>query len=159
MHQPARWLPQQYANWNDFLTAAIERGLEVAHAPVDLNKWRYGTIHKLDFEHPVFDQSPALSYVYGLKTGTGELPQSGDGTTIKQVGRTFGPSERFTADLADLDKSTLNLLTGESGNPMSDWFMDQFPAWYRGTTFAMPFGDAAVEAAVKHRLTLLPAGK
>jgi penicillin amidase len=41
---------------------------------------------------------------------------------------------------------------------MSDWFMDQFPAWYHGTTFAMPFGDAAVDAASKHRMTLVPAG-
>jgi penicillin amidase len=159
MHTPARWLPKGYANWNDFLTAAIERGLTEAHAPVDLSKWRYGQIHTLDIEHPVFEQSPALTYLYGLKTGTGTVPQSGDGTTIKQAGHLFGPSERFTADMADLDKSTLNVVTGESGNTMSPWYLDQFPAWFHGTTFALPFSDEAVGAATKHKLTLVPAGR
>jgi penicillin amidase len=81
---------------------------------------------------------------------------SGDTSTIKQVGRTFGPSERFTADLSDLDRSTFNLVLGESGNIASPWFMDQWPAWYNGTTFPMPFTTAAVNATTRHTLTLQP---
>jgi penicillin amidase len=72
------------------------------------------------------------------------------------VDRTFGPSERFTADLSDFDNSTLNLVLGESGNPASHWFMDQWPAWYNGTTFAMPFNPATVRLATTHTLTLSP---
>ncbi len=159
MHTPARWLPKQYRTWNDFLTAAIERALVDGHAPMDLSKWRYGLVHRLDIQHPLFDQSAALARVYGLRTGTGAVPMPGDATTIRQAGHLFGPSERFTADMADLDRSTLNLVTGESENPMSAWYLDQFPAWYHGTTFAMPFSDAAARAAVKHTLTLAPAGK
>ncbi len=156
MHTPPRWLPKPFATWDDFLTAAIERGLTDTHAPQDLTKWRYGAIHTLDIEHPIFEQSPALTYLFGLPTGTGSQPQSGDGTTIKQVGRTFGPSERFTADLADPDRSTLNLVVGESGNPMSPWFLDQFQAWYHGTTFPFPFTSTAAHATTTHTLTLTP---
>ncbi len=152
MHTPPRWLPKGYRDWNDFLTGAIEAGLVEAHAPADLPTWRYGTIHVLDIEHPIFAQSPLLQRVFGLPTGTGVLPQSGDGTTVKQVGRSFGPSERMTVDLGNLDRTTLNVVLGQSGNPVSPWYMDQFAAWYRGTTFVMPFG----KLSGGHRLVLTP---
>jgi penicillin amidase len=155
-HMPSRWLPPGYANWNDFLADVVLRGLQEGKAPGDLAKWRYGSIHTLDVEHPIFDQSQALRDLLGRRTGTGVLPQSGDGTTVKQVGHSFGPSERYTADLSDLDHSTLNIVLGESSNPDSPWFMDQFQAWYRGTTFALPFSQGAVNSATTHTLTLMP---
>ena len=156
MHTPARWLPPGFANWDDFLTSSVARALTEGKAPSDLTKWRYGSIHSFDIEHPIFAQSAALRMLLGHPTGTGSQPQSGDGNTVKQVGRSFGPSERFTADLADFDHSTLNLVLGESGNPVSPWFLDQFPAWYHGTTFPMPFSAAAVQQAATHTLTLTP---
>ena len=156
LHTPSRWLPSGFSNWDDFLASCVQRGLNQAKAPAELTKWRYGSFHTLDIEHPIFDQSQALRRLYGRPTGTGVLPQSGDGTTIKQVGHSFGPSERFTADLADLDRSTLNLVLGQSGNPGSPWFMDQFQAWYHGTTYPMPFSADAVKQATTHTLTLTP---
>ncbi|MEO6911951.1 MAG: penicillin acylase family protein, partial [Edaphobacter sp.] len=156
MHTPARWLPAHYANWEELFTAAVSNGLLEAHAPFDLSKWHYGKSHPVDIEHPIFSQSPLLQRLVGIPTGTGPQPQSGDTTTIKQVGRSFGPSERFTADLSDLDKSTLNLVLGQSGNPASPWFMDQWPAWLGGTTFPLPFTKTAIDAATTHTLTLTP---
>src|ERR1700722_2375169 len=82
--------------------------------------------------------------------------QSGNRVTVKQVGRSFGPSERLTVDFGDLDHSTLNVVLGESMDPASPWFIDQWKAWYTGTTFAMPFSDAAADRAGKHSLTLVP---
>jgi penicillin amidase len=155
-HTPQRWLPPGYANWDDFLAAAVLKGLDANHAPSDLSKWRYGASHTVDIEHPIFDQSQLLKNLLGRPTGTGPLPQSGDGTTVKQVGHTFGPSERFTADLSNLDHSTLNIVAGQSGNPDSQWFLNQFPAWYHGTTYQFPFSDAAVAQATTHTLTLAP---
>ncbi|MEO8737484.1 MAG: penicillin acylase family protein [Edaphobacter sp.] len=156
MHAPARWLPANYPNWDELLTAAVDKGLFEAHAPFDLTKWRYGNSHPVDIEHPIFSQSPLIQHVIGIPTGTGPQPQSGDTTTVKQVGRAFGPSERFTADLSDLDHSTLNVVLGQSGNPASPWFMDQWPAWYKGTTFRLPFTKSAIDATTTHTLTLIP---
>jgi penicillin amidase len=156
MHTPARWLPTGYANWDELLTAVVDRGLHEQRAPSDLSKWKYGPAHPVDIEHPIYSKSPILAYLIGLPTGTGVKPQSGDGSTVKEVGRTFGPSERFTADLSDLDHSTLNIVLGQSGNPASPWFLDQWPAWYNGTTLPMPFSTAATNAATKHTLTLNP---
>jgi hypothetical protein len=42
--------------------------------------------------------------------GTGEQPLSGDTTTVKQVGRDFGPSQRFTMDWSNIDGSTENIV-------------------------------------------------
>jgi penicillin amidase len=156
VHEPARWLPVKYKDWNALLTAAVEQGMKESGAPDDLAKWQFGKSHQVDIEHPIYSQSALLQEVLGMRTGTGAHPQSGDGSTVKQVGHTFGPSERLTVDFSDLDQSTLNLVLGESANPASEWFMDQWPAWYGGTTFAMPFSDLAVKAATKHTLTLVP---
>jgi len=156
MHTPARWLPKNYASWNDLLTAAVDMGLHETHAPSDLSKWQYGQVHPVDIEHPIFSQSPILQRIIGVPIGTGIQPQSGDATTVKQVGHTFGPSERFTTDLSNLDRSTLNLVLGQSANPASPWFLDQWPAWYKGTTYPLPFSKEAVDAATTHTLTLTP---
>jgi penicillin amidase len=156
MHTPDRWLPPGFTNWNELLTAAVSRGLADAHAPGDLARWKHGDAYPIDLEHPIFSKSAILRTLIQQPVGTGVKPLSGDGSTIKQVNRTFGPSERFTADLSDLDRSTFNLVLGESGNISSPWFMDQWSAWYNGTTFPMPFTTAAVNAATRHTLTLEP---
>jgi penicillin G amidase len=156
MHTPGRWLPKTYASWDDLLATAVADSLRIAKAPSDLSKWRYGQFRPIEIEHPIYSQSALLQRLIGLPTGTGVQPQSGDDVTVKQVGRTFGPSERFTADLADLDHSTLNLVLGESANPASPWFMDQWPVWYNGTTLPLPFNKAAVDGATTYTLTLNP---
>ena len=69
MHTPARWLPQNYANWDDLLAAAVDLALHDAKAPSDLSKWRYGAGHTVDLEHPLFAQSPLLRRLLGLPTG------------------------------------------------------------------------------------------
>ena len=92
----------------------------------------------------------------GRVAGTGPQPQSGDATTVKQVGRTLGPSQRFTMDWSNIDGSTENIVLGESGNPFSPYFRDQWNDWYGGTTFALPFTPAAVAAQTSHTLRLLP---
>ncbi|HWZ50771.1 MAG TPA: penicillin acylase family protein [Granulicella sp.] len=156
VNQPVHWLPARYPNWNELLAAAVESGLEQSDAPQDLSRWRYGQSHPVEIEHPIYSRSPLLERMLGVRTGTGALPQSGDGSTVKQVARTFGPSERMTVDFGNLDGSMLNVVLGESMDPASPWYMDQWPAWYSGTTFAMPFSDAAAERAAKHSLTLVP---
>jgi penicillin amidase len=81
-------------------------------------------------------------------------PQSGSGYTVKAVSRSHGPSERLTVDLSDLDQTTLNLVTGEAGNFLSPYYMDQWKAWYEGYTFKLPYSDKAVGASKQHELVL-----
>jgi penicillin amidase len=158
-HTPARWLPPGYPTWEDFLATVTQRGLRDAKAPRDLTTWQKGKAFPLDIEHPVFSQSELVRLLVAVPTGTGPQAQSGDLTTVKQVGLVgvaFGPSERFTTDLSNPDATTLNLVLGQSGNPISPWFMDQFQDWLHGRTYPMPFSSAATQAATTHSLTLTP---
>ena len=75
---------------------------------------------------------------------------------MKAVSAHHGPSERFTANLADLDHSTLNLVTGQAGNFLSPYYMDQWKAWYEGTTFTLPFSAQAVKPRKLTHLQLDP---
>ena len=149
---PARWLPPAFANWNDFLTTAVERGLGAANAPHDLDTFPYGPHHPVDIAHPIFGSHSPVSTLLGVATGTGLHPNSGDATTIKATGHAFGPSERFTADLSNPDNTRANITTGESGNPASPWFLDQFRPWLNGTTFTLPLDHPTIT----HTLTLTP---
>jgi penicillin amidase len=158
MHAKPAWLPKEYRNWDALLTAAVRKGMENGHAPANLDQpanldhWTYGSWHVVDIEHPLAAFFPFLSRI----AGTGSQPESGDGTTVKQVGRTLGPSQRFTMDWSNIDGSTENIVLGESGNPYSPYFRDQWNDWYNGRTFAMPFTPATVAGQARHTLRLLP---
>jgi penicillin G amidase len=152
LHRPKRWLPEKYPNYDELLAAAVEAAVSDPHAPKDLASWRWGAFNALEIQHPILGRIPIVSHW----SGPGVREQSGSGYTVKAVTRSHGPSERFTANFADLDQSTLNLVTGEAGNFLSPHYMDQWQAWYEGTTFTLPFSAKAVEAAKTHRLVLEP---
>jgi penicillin amidase len=152
MHAKADWLPPGYKNWDALLTAAVRKGMNDGKAPGAAADWHYGNWHVVDIEHPLAAFLPFVSRI----AGTGPRPLSGDTTTVKQVGRDFGPSQRFTMDWNNIDGSTENIALGESGDPYSPYFRDQWNDWYGGTTFALPFSQAAVAAQTRHTLRLVP---
>jgi penicillin amidase len=149
-HQPVRWLPAAYASYDDLIAAALEQAL--SKAPKRLDSWKWGAQNTVTIQNLVLGKIPVI----GSWTAPGENPQSGSVYTVKAVGSAHGPSERFTTDLSNFDGSTLNLVTGESGNFLSPYYMDQWSAWYRGYTFSLPFSKTAVENATTHRLMLEP---
>jgi len=152
MHQPKRWLPEKYPNYDELLTAAVEAAVNGPTAPKDLASWRWGSVNAVEIDHPVLGKIPLI----GRWAAPGVKEQSGSGYTVKAVTRGHGPSERFTANLADLDQSTLNTVTGQGGNFLSPYYMDQWKAWYEGSTFTLPFTPRAVEVTGEHRLVLQP---
>jgi penicillin amidase len=152
LHRPKRWLPDKYPNYDELLTAAVDTAVSDADAPKDLASWRWGAFNAVEIQHPILKNIPVIR----RWSGPGVQEQSGSGYTVKAVSRGHGPSERFTANLADLDQSTLNIVTGQGGNFLSPYYMDQWKAWYEGTTFTLPFSAKAVEAAKSHRLMLEP---
>jgi len=162
--QPARWLPPGFSDYGSLLTAAVENAVKqtgvgsrdaatfAGKVPTDLSQWKWGKNYPVEIEHYVLRQLPVI----GRFTGPGPHPLSGSTYTVKAVGRGFGPSERLTWDFANFDDSTLNLVTGESGIFLSPYYMDQWAAWYEGSTFAFPFTSGAIEKNKKHEMTLGP---
>ena len=152
LHRPKRWLPENYANYDDLLTAAVDAAVNDPQAPKDLTSWKWGQFNAVEIQHPILGRIPIVK----RWSGPGVNEQSGSGYTVKAVTHHHGPSERFTANLADLDQSTLNIVTGEGGNFLSPYYMDQWKYWYGGTTFSLPFSDKAVQNAKTHSLLLEP---
>jgi penicillin G amidase len=150
--QPARWLPPGYSDYGILLTAAIENAVKQKEVPSDLGQWKWGKNYPVEIDHLVLSQLPVI----GRFTGPGLHPLSGSNYTVKAVGRGFGPSERLTWNFANFDESTLNVVTGESGIFLSPHYIDQWAAWYGGSTFAFPFSQAAVEQHRAHEMTLEP---
>jgi penicillin G amidase len=149
--KPKRWLPKEFPDWDSMLTASVEQALN--SAPRDLKGWTWGPRFPVTVNHPLFGSIPYLSRY----SGPGTHPQSGNGSlTVKAAGARFGASERFTVDLADLDRSTLNIVAGQSGQIFSPHYLDHWDAWYNGTTFLWPFSSRAIERAAAHRLELRP---
>ena len=152
LHQPKRWLPEKYPNYDELLTAAVEAAVNGPSAPQDLASWHWGSVNAVEIDHPVLGKIPFI----GRWTAPGIKEQSGSAYTVKAVTAHHGPSERFTANLADLDQSTLNTVTGQGGNFLSPYYMDQWKAWYEGSTYTLPFTPQAVQATGAHRLVLEP---
>jgi len=162
--QPARWLPPGFSDYGSLLTAAVENVVKqtalvanqpsdsVSLAPADLNQWKWGENYPVEIDHLVLSQLPLI----GRFTGPGLHPLSGSNYTVKAVGRGFGPSERATWNFANFDESTLNVVTGQSGIFHSPYYMDQWAAWYGGSTFAFPFSQAATERHRAHEMTIEP---
>jgi penicillin G amidase len=154
-HQPQSWLPEAYSSYDELLAAAVEAAVSGHQesrdqAPRDLAAWKWGAFRPLEIQHPILGRVPLLQ----RWTEPGVQPQSGSGYTVKAVSRSHGPSERLTVDLSDLDQTTLNLVTGEAGNFLSPYYMDQWKAWYEGYTFKLPYSDKAVGASKQHELVM-----
>jgi len=152
LHRPKGWLPEKYPNYDELLTAALDAAVNDPRAPKDLTSWHWGSFNAVKIQHPILGRIPLINHW----SGPGTKEQSGSGYSVKAVTRYHGPSERFTANLADLDQSTLNTVTGQGGNFLSPYYMDQWKSWYEGTTFTLPFSAKAVASAKAHQLTLQP---
>ena len=148
--RPQRWLPPGFENYDGLLAAAAEA--TVKDAPKEIAGWKWGADNSVTIQNPVLGKIPIVR----RWAGPGTRVQSGSEYTVKAAGRNHGPSERFTADLSNFDASTLNIVTGNSGNFLSPHYMDQWQAWYTGYTFTLPFSKSAVDKAATHRLMLQP---
>jgi penicillin G amidase len=149
---PPEWLPAKYKSWNELIAAAVHQGMVDHHAPSSLRGWTYGSQHVIDVQHPLYGMLP----FFRSWSSTGPHQLWGDETTLNHVRGLLGASQRLTVDWSNVDGSTENIVMGESGNPLSPYFLDQFPSWYNGKTFAMPFTEPAVAASTTHTLRLVP---
>ena len=85
------------------------------------------------------------------------VPQPGNAFTPFAGRPDEGPSMRFVADLSDWDSSSMVLMLGESGIWTDYHYGDQLADWLNVRMVPTPFSDAAVDAATKDTLRLVPA--
>ncbi|MGH7736553.1 MAG: penicillin acylase family protein [Candidatus Tyrphobacter sp.] len=84
------------------------------------------------------------------------FPGDGDNFTIHAQTPTLTQSFRAVWDVGNWDAGGISIPQGESGRPGSAHYTDEAKAWIAGTLLPLPYSKAAVEAAARERLTLLP---
>ncbi|HET8635175.1 MAG TPA: penicillin acylase family protein [Gemmatimonadales bacterium] len=101
-------------------------------------RWPWGRAHRLEERHPLGDV-PALGRLLRLDIGPVEVPGGDYTVNLCTSGGdsipwtcTEGPSMRFVADMGNGDGAWFVLPAGQSGNPLSPHYRDQFPLWRRG---------------------------
>ncbi|MDE2822775.1 MAG: penicillin acylase family protein, partial [Chloroflexota bacterium] len=63
---------------------------------------------------------------------------------------------RMVIDVGNWDENTFALPGGQSGNPLSPHYDDQFHLWARGEGITIPWTPGAVETIAVSTLSLLP---
>ncbi len=153
--RPARWLPSKYKNYDELLSEAADQAvkrLEDRAKDPNPEDWTWKRFNYLDMLHPI-GREGILKKLLSLS----DEPQSGTVFSPRAASRHHGPSERIVANTADWDQSILLIPAGQSGQPGSEHYKDQFQYWFDGKPIYGPFSDAAEAKARKHTLVLKPA--
>jgi penicillin amidase len=117
-------------------------------------------VHAARFSHPLGN----IGFPFRWFLSRGPVPVDGDGSTVMRISwnrvTPFAawelPSWRQIFDVGQWDDSRVVLPAGQSGHPMSPFHFDQNETWRTGQYRTQPFSRAAVSAASKHRLLLVP---
>lgn len=124
--------------------------------------WRWGTLHQVRISHPL-SSIPAIAAAFPPIEGEGS---GGDSYTVMARWLGGGPSWRVgggasylqVIDVGDWDKSIMLNLPGQSNDPRSPHYRDQYAPWIAGNVLPMSFSRAAVDAVAASRSTLTPQG-
>lgn len=152
--RPAKWLPADYKTYDELLSAAADQAvnrLQERTKDKDPDDWAWKRFNYLDMLHPIGREGllkKLLSITNQAQSGTEYSPRA--------ASRDHGPSERFVANLANWDESIMLITGGESGQPGSEHYRDQYSYWFEGKAIYAPFSDQAEAKMKKHTLTLKP---
>jgi penicillin amidase len=113
--------------------------------------WAWKRFNSLDMFHPIGHEGLLKRFL-----SVTDKPQSGTQYSVRAAMKTHGPAMRFVGNPGNWDESILLLPAGQSGQPGSSHYSDQFSFWYEGKPIFAPFSDAAEAKARKHTLTLKP---
>jgi penicillin amidase len=144
-----RWLPstdgQMYADCDKSVRTSLADPKRLGPDPAT---WTWGRIFQSRFPHPL-----AVAPLIGLQFATPIVPLNGSGLT-PNVGSSV--SMRHIASPGNWDATRHVIPLGESGDPRSPHFKDEFEAWASGTPMIFPFSKTAIEKAATEVWTLSP---
>lgn len=122
--------------------------------------WRWGTVHRVHLRHPL--SNPGNADLFDL----GPAPIAGGADTLCNTGvgappgceAVGGVEYRIVVDFAEPDRFLAIQNAGNSGQPGSAHYGDQFAAWIGGEYRAVRLDRAGVEAETVGRTELTPDG-
>ncbi|MAL18669.1 MAG: penicillin acylase family protein [Balneola sp.] len=136
-------------------------------------EWRWEQLHTISFEPPLFsraanapDAPNALKMIVEniLSKGPYKVPSHGMSVNNGQYRwnnafeMVLGPSIRRISDLSDMSRSKSILPTGQSGNPLSDYYGDQTEMWLNGQ-YRWLYQDSTLFEDAEIRTTKLVPGE
>jgi penicillin G amidase len=143
--------------WEDLALEALSGALDDLgdRFGPDPEGWRWGSVHEMEFPHPLGDANPLLNRILNRRLRAGGAQE-----TVSQVAydpndpyrAVWGPSWRMVADPVAPDRSRWQMFTGQSGHPASRHYDDLQADWLTGRTQPM-CGEGPWEV-----LELAPAG-
>ncbi len=152
--RPAKWLPTAYKSYDELLTAAADlavTNLATQSKSERVEDWAWKRFNSLDMFHPIGREGLLKRFL-----SITDKPQSGTVYSVRAATKTHGPAMRFVGNPGNWDESILLIPAGQSGQPGSSHYSDQFSYWYEGKPILAPFSDAAEAKTRKHTLTLKP---
>jgi penicillin amidase len=145
--RPAGWLPAPYPDWQALELAAIDLVIEkLTRDGKRLSAATWGDRNTAAIAHPVSMAAPALKR--WLSAPADLLP--GDANMPRVAGRNFGQSERLTVSPGKEEQGVFNMPGGQSGHPLSPYFLRGHEEWVAGKTVPLLPGKAV------HTLTFNP---
>ncbi|WP_296943817.1 penicillin acylase family protein [uncultured Massilia sp.] len=146
--RPAAWLPPGYARWQDLQLAAVDRTIaEVTKDGTPLAQATWGRRNTAAIAHPV---AAALPPLLGRWLAAPPDQLSGDGNMPRVAGPKFGQSERMTVSPGREEEGLFDMPGGQSGHPLSPFFLKGHADWVAGTPKPLLPGP------VRHALMLQP---
>jgi penicillin amidase len=137
--QPAAWLPRGYASWQELQLAAVDRSiLEVTKDGTPLAQATWGRRNTAAIVHPIGIALPFLKRWLGAPAD--QLP--GDANMPRVAGPKFGQSERLTVSPGREEEGLFDMPGGQSGHPLSAWFLRGHEDWVQGKPTALLPGPA-----------------
>ncbi len=145
--KPSNWLPKEFASYTDLYKTCDTESRESLTKRFG-NNLVWGSLSKANFPHPL-----AAAPLIGMQFATPNIGIDGSGVT-PNVGSNV--SMRHIAVPNNWDETRHVIPLGQSGNPASPHYKDQFDSWNKGDLPIFPFSKSAVEKAAKETLILSP---
>src|SRR6185369_4742555 len=137
------WLPKKYVNYLDFYNscdASVRQSLsDPKRFGPDPSKWVWGAVFQSRYFHPL-SAAPLIGGQFTVRpvgiACSGQTPNVGSSVSM-----------RLIATPGNWDATRHVIPLGESGDPASPHFKDQFQAWLRGEVPIFPFSKSAIEVS------------
>ena len=137
--QPTAWLPSRYSDWRAVQLAAIDQAIaELTRDGATLATATWGARNTATIAHPIAQGAPFLKR--WLASPADQL--AGDANMPRVSGPKFGQSERMTVSPGKEEQGVFNMPGGQSGHPMSAYFLKGHAEWVAGTPTPLLPGPA-----------------
>ncbi len=144
------WVPGRFADWRAFMLDRIDRAIGELPKGTTLENARWGERNRAMIEHPFARIIPSWLPWLRAWLSAPHDPLPGDFNMPRVQAPAFGASERMVVSPGHEQDGIFEMPGGQSGHPLSPFFLAGHEAWVRGD--ATPF----LAGAAVHRLELVP---